>query len=229
MRDGSSRRTVPPRLIVLAGLPGVGKSTLAREVAGRLDAAWLRVDRIEAALLRAGIPRSFETGLAAYLAVRDLAADQLRLGRDVVVDAVNGVEPARRMWRELSEECHAPRFIVEVSCSDPREHQRRVESRAPPTPPLPKPTWEEVVRCEYEPWEEPRLSLEGADPLAENLQRIVGYCSLHRIPRAGGRARAPKGKRAYPRTGLPARPREGPERLGRAGGSGRPRVRSRMI
>ncbi|HEY6734138.1 MAG TPA: AAA family ATPase, partial [Roseiarcus sp.] len=37
-------------LIVFAGLPGTGKSSVARELAGKLDAVWLRIDSIEQAI-----------------------------------------------------------------------------------------------------------------------------------------------------------------------------------
>lgn len=174
--EGLPRSSTAPRLIVFAGLPGVGKSTLACEVARALGAAWLRVDTIEASLLKAGIPRSFETGLAAYLVAVDVAEDRLKLGGDVLIDAVNGVEPARTMWRELAERSRAWLRIVEVICSDPREHRRRVESRASATPPLPAPTWEEVVSREYLPWREERLSVDASRPVAENLPRVLRYC-----------------------------------------------------
>lgn len=173
-------RRARPRLLVLAGLPGTGKSTLAAGIAERLGAVWLRVDTLEAAMLEAGLPRSFETGLAAYLAARDTARNHLRLHRDVVIDAVNGVEEARRMWRELALECDAARSVIEVVCSDPVEHRRRVDSRPSPTPPLPAPTWEEVVHREYAPWGEPTLVVDGLRSPIENLSRIDRYLRLGR-------------------------------------------------
>jgi len=166
-----------PKLIVFAGLPGTGKSTLARMVAERLEAAWLRVDTVEAAVLKAGITRSFETGLAAYIGVRDIAAEQLELGRSVVIDAVNGVEPARKMWRDLSESWGATRYIVDVTCSDLEVHRKRVDSRTEQTPPLPSPTWDEVVHREYQPWGEPVLSVDGTSSPEQNVRRILEYCS----------------------------------------------------
>ena len=164
-----------PLLVVLAGLPGSGKSTLAREIALRLDAVWLRVDTAEAAMLSAGLPRSFETGLAAYVVVHDVAREQLRLGRTVVIDAVNAVEETREMWRSLSTECGASRYVVEVVCSNPEEHRRRVESRTPPTPPLTPPTWKEVRDREYLPWKEPVLTVDTLGSMEDILLRIFAY------------------------------------------------------
>ena len=40
-------------LLIFGGLPGTGKSTIARLLAARLGAVWLRIDSIEQALIRA--------------------------------------------------------------------------------------------------------------------------------------------------------------------------------
>ena len=171
-----------PQLIVLAGLPGTGKSTLARELAARSGAVWLRVDAVEAATIAAGVPPSFETGLAAYRVARDLARDHLLLGRDAIVDAVNGVEPARAMWRELAQACGADRIVVEVYCSDAAEHRRRVESRPPATPPLPTPTWDEVVHREYAAWNEPVFRVDGTRAAEDVAVEILTHLARARDP-----------------------------------------------
>lgn len=170
---------------MLAGLPGVGKSTVAREVARALGASWVRVDTVEAALLKSGLPQSFKTGLAAYVVACDLADIQLRLGRDVVVDAVNAVEPARKMWRDLAAATGAHLLFVEVACPDPAEHRRRLASRDLATPPLPPPTWEEVeaVAREYLPWTDPVLQLDATRPPYENATRVLEHAApAPRVP-----------------------------------------------
>jgi len=178
---------VTPLFIVFAGLPGTGKSTLSRAVAERWDATWLRVDVAEAAMLRAGLPRSFETGLAAYLTVRDIAGELLRLGRNVVVDAVNGIEWAHALWRTLAAETGARLFVVQLTCSDRDEHRRRVETREAPTPPLPLPTWAEGSEREYLPWTDPVLTVDPVEPPEACLARILAY-----LPEPTGRRdRAP--------------------------------------
>jgi predicted kinase len=162
-------------LVVFAGLPGVGKSTLARAVAQRLNAIWLRVDLVEASLLKAGLTRSFETGLGAYIAACDIAADHLRLGRAAVADAVNGIEPGRAMWRVVARECKSDLFFVEVVCSNREEHRRRVESRDASTPPLPLPSWNEVLQREYEPWTDPVLTIDAVAPVDHCVDEILSY------------------------------------------------------
>jgi len=71
-------------LVVMAGLPGSGKSAVAEDLAAALGCAVLSVDPVEAAMWRAGVGRDQPTGLAAYVIVEVLAAEQLALGHDVI-------------------------------------------------------------------------------------------------------------------------------------------------
>lgn len=71
--------------VVFSGLPGTGKSTLARLLAQRLGAVYLRIDTIERALLASEMAQCVDAG-AAYLIAYDLAEDNLRMGRHVVAD-----------------------------------------------------------------------------------------------------------------------------------------------
>ena len=136
-------------------------------------------------MLRAGFGQSFETGLAAYLAVRNLAEGHLRAGRNVVVDAVNGVELAREMWRSLAQETNARLMFVEVVCSDRTEHRRRVESRPDTTPPVPLPSWAEVSRHKYAAWVDPVLRVDSVNPTRETISRIQAALAAL-ADRAGG-------------------------------------------
>ncbi len=84
-------------LIVFAGLPGVGKTTVAREVARRLGAMYLRVDTIEQALRAGG---TLPAGVVAegYAVAYRVAADNLALGHVVVADLVNPLALTRDTW-----------------------------------------------------------------------------------------------------------------------------------
>lgn len=71
-------------LIVFGGLPGTGKTTISRELTIRLAATCLRVDCIEKTLRDAGVT----VGAEGYAVADALAAENLKLGRIVIVDCV---------------------------------------------------------------------------------------------------------------------------------------------
>ena len=96
--------------IVMAGLPGTGKSTIAEQLGRQLGLAVVSVDPIESAILSAGIDAGQPTGLAAYLVAERIADSVLSSpAAGVIIDAVNAVEPARLQWVRLAER-HAARF-----------------------------------------------------------------------------------------------------------------------
>jgi predicted kinase len=162
-------------LVVFGGLAGTGKTTLAQRIAAGRSAAYIRIDAIEAAMWRAGVSRGQPTGLAAYLVADAIAEGSLRAGTPVVVDAVNPVEGARRGWRELSARTGTPLYVIEVVCSDRAEHRRRVEQRQGDLEGLSVPTWADVMARHYEPWHEPRLVVDTAEPLTECLRQIEDH------------------------------------------------------
>ncbi|MDI1461253.1 ATP-binding protein [Catellatospora sp. KI3] len=163
-------------LIVFGGLPGVGKTSLSRPVARQLGAVWLRIDALEAAMWRVGLPHDGPVGLAAYAVAHAAAAGQLSLGGTVVVDAVNPVEEARQGWRDLAVRHDVPLRLVEVVCSDPVEHRRRIEQR-PPEPDQPQvPTWDDVTGLRHDPWTGPRLTVDTAAGADRCLAEVLEHC-----------------------------------------------------
>jgi len=115
-------------LIEFGGLPGTGKSTLARRLAERVGAVWLRIDEIEGALRRNGLTPA-QTGVTAYSVAHDLASSHLRRGMTVIADAVNPVAEARAGWRDLAAAVDARHVVIETSCADPAERRRRIAAR----------------------------------------------------------------------------------------------------
>ncbi len=163
-----------PLLISLAGLPGSGKSTLAEALALRLRAVWVRIDTIEQAIRDAGIA---EDGPAGYIVGYGIAGLNLRLGHTVIADSVNPLAITRDAWRDVAAQAGARCVEIEVVCSDPAEHRRRVETRVVNVPGLVPPTWEEVVQRHRDPWARAPLVIDTAGrPLdacvAEVLARL---------------------------------------------------------
>jgi predicted kinase len=170
-------------LIVMAGLPCAGKSTLAADLGRALKCAVLRVDEAEAAMWRAGVSPSEPTHHAAYLVVAGLAAEQLAVGHDVIVDAVNGPEMARAQWRDLADQTGADlRFIV-VECSDDDIFRGRVEHRSRGVEGFfPEPTWDGVLRrrAEFPPWTDERLTIDSVHSRPANVEAALKYLKEER-------------------------------------------------
>jgi len=160
-------------LIVFGGLPGVGKSALARELASRLGAVHVRIDSIEQGLRDSGLLIG-PMNDAGYQAGYAVAEENLRLGRIVIADSVNPLKMTRDAWIATADRTQAQAVEVEVVCSDAAEHRRRVETRTTDISRLRLPTWPEVVAREYHSWERNHLIVDTAGrSLAECVKEIM--------------------------------------------------------
>lgn len=153
-------------LVVFAGLPGSGKTTLARPLSKSLKAVYVRIDSIENAIRSANRP-AYEVGDLGYRVGYAMARDNLRAGVTVVADSVNPVQESRDAWLAVANECGAKIVEIEVVCSDPTEHSRRVESRDADISGVVLPTWEAVIAREYHPWNRNRVVVDTAGRTVE--------------------------------------------------------------
>ena len=157
-------------LIVLSGLPGVGKTTIARHLAGSIGGVLLRIDSIEQALRLSGVVVTDEGYRVAYA----VAEDNLRLGRVVIADCVNPWPLTRDAWRDIAARNDRPLLEVEVVCSNAAEHRRRVESRVADIDGHLLPTWQDVIERDYRTWDRRRLVIDSACLSVEECVRTIG-------------------------------------------------------
>lgn len=148
-------------LIVFSGLPGTGKTTIAKALAATTGAVYLRIDVIEQALRSSGALAG-DVGSSGYRVANQLALSNLLIGHTVVVDCVNPVMESRVAWGDIASDSGVRLFDIQVICSDADEHRRRVETRTADIPGLTPPTWESVLNHEYEPWVEAPFCIDTA-------------------------------------------------------------------
>jgi predicted kinase len=160
-------------LIVLGGLPGAGKTTIARELARAIGAAHVRVDSIYQAVTEwSGRPEDMLTDVG-YRVGYAVAEDNLRLGLTVIADSVNPVPLSRDAWLRVANRAQVAVVEVEIECSDRQEHRRRIEQRFGDLPGLPALTWQDVVNRDYRPWDREHLVIDTAVRTVEQCVAIL--------------------------------------------------------
>jgi predicted kinase len=148
-------------LIVFSGLPGVGKTVIARELARQIGAVYVRIDSIEQALRDSGkIKDSLDD--AGYRIGYTIAEDNLRLGRTVIADCVNPLKLTRDAWVHVAKRAGVAVVEIEITCSDGAEHRRRVETRVSDVPGLQLPKWNDVLSREYHSWDREHMVVDTA-------------------------------------------------------------------
>ncbi len=170
-----------PTLVVVGGLPATGKTTVSRAAAKRAAAAYLRIDTIEDAIVRfaarqdsgEGLRHAVSWGLGYDIAYA-MAGDLLRQGAHVFAECVNPMKITREAWRHVADKTGARLVEVELTCSDPTEHERRATERTVDIPGLFLPTWADIQEREYEPWDRPHVVLDTAATPAEDT--IAALC-----------------------------------------------------
>jgi predicted kinase len=159
-------------LIVLAGLPGTGKSTIARALAAELDAVWLRIDSIEQAIRASGVVDG-DLKDVGYRTAYAVAEDNLRLGKTVIGDSVNPWMLTRHAWRDVGLRAAVRVVEIETICSDFAEHRMRIETRANEVPGLLLPSWGAVIGRDYHAWDREHLTIDTARRGVEECIKLV--------------------------------------------------------
>lgn len=159
-------------LISLSGLPGVGKTTLARALSNQTKAVHLRVDSVETAMKNSTL-KIDPAEDAGYLVVALVAKDNLLLGHDVIVDTVNPIEITRKMWSQTALDGDAYLLNVEVICSNKALHRQRVENRQADIKGHVVPDWVAVKNRTFEPWQGDRLTVDTSTYSIQECASLV--------------------------------------------------------
>lgn len=166
-------------LISFAGLPGVGKTTVARQLAQQQGIPYLRVDEIEGVLM-VDDPEQ-DIGPIGYQIAAALAVSNLSLGLSAIIDCVNPWQLTRDLFKDAARTAGSGFFGIELYCSDETEHRRRVETRHADIPGKALPDWQKVMARDYHPWtgadfriDTGKLSAEhAADEIIRKLKSVA--------------------------------------------------------
>jgi aminoglycoside phosphotransferase family enzyme/predicted kinase len=151
-------------LILMTGLPGTGKSTVARSLARELGASVLSTDRIRAE--RPGRPRFSDRAKGGvYERMFDRAARRLEAGERVVLDGTFYLERLRHEGAAVGRKMGLPVFLVEV-VAPVRLVKQRMEHRLRASRGRPPAAFEVhgYIRRRFEPVRGRHFTVDTADP-----------------------------------------------------------------
>lgn len=105
------------KIVVVCGLPGVGKTTVAEDVADRVEGRLLRTDVVRKQILTNPNYTEEESRMV-YGEVFDRARETIEDGQSVVLDGTFKDAIYRDRAKELSESLDAEFDLVKVECSE---------------------------------------------------------------------------------------------------------------
>jgi predicted kinase len=169
-------------IILMAGLPGTGKTTLARELAHRTQGALLSKDAIRAALFS---PDDVEYSVKQDDFVMEIMLEAARFllqntpTRKIFLDGRTfshryQIDRVLKFARELAQ----PWTIIECTCSDESAH-RRLDLEPDPSHPAHNRTFAFYleVKARFEPITSPKTTISTDQPLEHSLkQALAALC-----------------------------------------------------
>jgi predicted kinase len=162
-----------PLLVLVTGLPGVGKTTFARALAEKIRARHLNTDIIRDTLgLRGRYDDNSKQKI--YRAMEAQTAEALRAGERVVVDGTFYRKELRAPYREIGKQAEASVYWLAIEAPEAvvkkRVSQKRDYSEADYVVYL-------KIKDAWEPLDQPHLALPSA-PLEEMLDKALRYLHI---------------------------------------------------
>ncbi|MEM3075539.1 MAG: AAA family ATPase [Candidatus Bilamarchaeaceae archaeon] len=164
-------------LVIICGLPGTGKSTLAKTLAEKIGAATISSDSIRMQILEQRTYSEKEKEIV-YEEMFKKAGNLLANGKSVILDATFYKKNYREKAKAHAEKAKTDFFIIECT-TDERVLKKRLFSRT-------KKTSEseadfavyKKVKELFEPISEPHLTVDTSLPLEKQVQLVEKYLGV---------------------------------------------------
>jgi predicted kinase len=162
-------------LILFAGMPGGGKTTLARTVAHKLRLPVFAKDRVQRVLRDHNL--AADNSGDGYYVILDMADEQLGLGLSCILDATFPLDHFRTVASEIAQRHQARFCAIYCYCSDDHVWQERMRNRVHYVPGWKPVGWDDVLRMReyYQPWNDNALFIDSMRSPEENMPLVLNY------------------------------------------------------
>lgn len=160
-------------VIAVIGLPGSGKTFLAKELALQIGGVHLSSDQVRTALKQRG-KYDEDTKLGIYQSMLDLTASALRDKRRVVLDATFQKAHIRNLFLQTAARFRVPLYFIEVRASEEVIKERIAERRTDSEADF---SVYKKIKVAFEPLEGDHLILHSDRmDLEEMISSVLDYC-----------------------------------------------------
>lgn len=161
-------------LVVVCGLPGVGKSTIARAVAGEVDAELLHTDALRKEV-KSDLRYDREETRYVYALLLDRARDHLEAGETVVLDGTFRRAVYREWARDLAGRLDVDFEVARVRCDESVALQR-IADRDPTMSDASLGTYYEVMKS-YEDLSMDHVTIDNSRSRETTELQVRSWCA----------------------------------------------------
>ena len=168
------------KLIIICGLPGTGKTTLANEISKALKIFCLHKDSVKESLYDSLKMKSLEDSkLIGYPSVKtilDLAEENIARGVDVLVESPFNFEKDHEIFNEFKEKYSVKIFTIILQL-EPKERKKRIleRERHASHHDEQRGTQYEEVKNSYEHMLEPKIFLNSKNSIHELVKETLDF------------------------------------------------------
>jgi predicted kinase len=165
-----------PNAYIFSGLPGVGKTTLAKLLAKSIkNTVYYRIDTIEYYLKKEYSKKLTKQG---YELAYFQAKENLELGNNVIIDCCNPVRESRELWNKLSNINSIKVINIEVICSNKQIHENRVQIRFK-TNKNKYPSWQNVLDRDYKDWNQEVITIDSTSvDINDSFKQLINLLDI---------------------------------------------------
>lgn len=165
-----------PTLIIIGGVPGTGKSTLAKALSKELNIPAFSKDELEAAVARKGLCNNKETRGVGFEIMAVLAKNLFENNSGAIFDFIASKHRTEEQWPHL---LNYDVKYIECICSIVEVHKERIQSRKRNIEGWYELVWEDVLNVQerFQPLFTDRLILDSVNDLSKNIAMAIEYVS----------------------------------------------------